>query len=221
VSNRYYRAFTRPNTELVTDPIDRITPAGIVTADGRERELDTLVLATGFRLSYDPENYRRVPVTGRDGFDLADFIEREPLQAYEGVSLPQLPNTFMIFGPYSWTGSSWHVMVEAQSRHAVRVIREARRRGATMVAVTPEANQRFLDFVRHRSATSLLQGNNCAHANTYYFDHHGEVSLLRPTTALEAWWASRRFPLEDYDYEALESRGSSARSSRAAATEAA
>ena len=122
--------------------------------------------------SYDPENYRRVPVTGRDGFDLADFFAREPLQAYEGVSLPQLPNMFMIFGPYSWTGSSWHVMVETQSHHAVRVIKEARRRGATMVAVRPEAHERFLRFVRARSQ-QLLVHNNCGAANTYYFDHHG------------------------------------------------
>jgi cation diffusion facilitator CzcD-associated flavoprotein CzcO len=203
VSNTYYSTFTRANTELVTDPIERITAAGILTADGVERPIDTLVLATGFRLSHDPENYRKAPVTGSDGFDLADFFEHEPLQAYEGVSLPQLPNTFMIFGPYSWTGSSWHVMVEMQSHHAVRVITEARRRGATRAAVTPEANARFLSFVRRRSQNSLLYTNNCATANTYYFDHHGDFSLLRPTTAIEAWWSSRRFSLDDYAYETL------------------
>jgi cation diffusion facilitator CzcD-associated flavoprotein CzcO len=203
MSNAYYRTFTRPNTELVTDPIERVVARGIRTVDGRERELDALVLATGFRLSYDPENYRRVPVTGRDGFDLADFFEREPMQAYEGVSLPQVPNTFMIFGPYSWTGSSWHVMVETQSHHAVRVMREAARRGATMVEVTREANERFHRFVRKRAEGLLMHGNACVSANTYYFDHHNEVTLLRPTTAIEAWWASRRFSLDDYEYHSL------------------
>jgi cation diffusion facilitator CzcD-associated flavoprotein CzcO len=203
MSNTYYRTFTRSNTELVTDPIERMTPSGIVTADGHEREIDALILATGFRLSHDPENYRKVPVTGRDGFDLGEFFAHEPLQAYEGVSLPQLPNTFMIFGPYSWSGSSWHVMVEIQSHHAVRVIQEARRRRATMAAVRPEANERFLRFVRDRARESILYSNNCETANTYYFDHHDDFSLLRPTTAMQAWWASRRFPLDDYRYESL------------------
>ena len=202
MSNTYYRTFTRENCELVTDPIERVTATGIRTADGIERELDALVLATGFRLSHEPENYRASPVHGPDGFDLADFVEREPLQAYEGVSLPQLPNSFSIFGPYSWTGSSWHVMVETQSHHAVRVMQEARRRGATMVAVSQDANDRFHRFVSERAKGTLHYSNNCSSSNSYYLDHHGDFSLLRPTTALEAWWASRNFPLDDYEYAA-------------------
>ncbi len=202
VSNRYLRTFNRDNVELVTDPIERITPTGIRTADGVEREIDTLILATGFSVSHEPENYRKVPVRGANGFDLADFYEREPLQAYEGVSLPQLPNSFMIFGPYSWTGSSWHVMVEAQSEHAIRVIGETKRRGATAAAVTPEANKRFHDFVRHRMRNSLLYGDTCGNANTYYYDHHGEFSLVRPTSSFAAVKAAREFSLEDYAYDA-------------------
>jgi cation diffusion facilitator CzcD-associated flavoprotein CzcO len=200
MSNHYYRAFTRPTTELVTDRIERITPTGIVSADGMERPIDVLVLATGFRLSNDPETYRRHPVRGRDGFDLAEAIANEPLAAYEGVSMPRLPNAFSIFGPYSWTGSSWHVMVENQARHVVRVLREAQRRGATAVEVRPEALERFMAFVRRRTADALPLSAACDTAGTYYRDHHGEVSLLRPTTSMQAWYASRRFPLDDYEY---------------------
>ena len=47
-SNDYYRTFTRAHVELETTAIERITPTGMVTADGREREIDVLVLATGF-----------------------------------------------------------------------------------------------------------------------------------------------------------------------------
>ena len=62
VSNHYLRTFNRDNVELVTDPIERVTAErGSRTADGREREVDALILATGFRLASDPENYRRTP----------------------------------------------------------------------------------------------------------------------------------------------------------------
>jgi cation diffusion facilitator CzcD-associated flavoprotein CzcO len=201
MSNRYYQTFLRPNTELVTEGIETITATGIRTRDGVERPIDVLVLATGFRLSNDPESYRKVPVTGRNGFDLGDFFAKQPLQAYQGVSLPQLPNTFMIFGPYSWTGSSWHTMVESQSHHAVRVIVEARRRNATATSVRSEANDRFFHKIRKRSRNSLLYSDQCGAANTYYFDHHGDFSLLRPTTSLEASHDARNFPLDDYEYE--------------------
>ncbi|MDB4990335.1 MAG: putative monooxygenase, partial [Myxococcaceae bacterium] len=201
MSNRYYKTFTEQHVELVTDRIECVTPTGIRTTDGKERELDVLILATGFRMAHDPESFRRAPVSGRNGFDLADFYTNEPLQAYEGVSLPQLPNTFMIFGPYSWTGSSWHIMVEAQSHHAVRVILESRRRQATAASVRPEANDRFFKFIRRRSRNSLLYSDRCGTANTYYFDHHGDFSLLRPTTSIESTRASHNFSRDDYLYE--------------------
>lgn len=93
------------------------------------RDIDVLVLATGFEMSQSPEVYRARPVKGRNGFDLADYYENNRARAYEGVTMPQLPNTFMVFGPFAWSGSSWHVMVENATRIAVRVITEARKRG--------------------------------------------------------------------------------------------
>src|SRR5207248_9777611 len=112
VSNTYLRTFNRPNVELISEKIERVMRNGIRTADGRAREIDVLVLATGFRLATDPENYRRNPVRGRGGFDLASFYAGHRARSYESVSMPGLPNHFMIFGPYGWTGGTWHTLVE-------------------------------------------------------------------------------------------------------------
>ncbi|MFB8282999.1 flavin-containing monooxygenase [Nocardia colli] len=203
VSNIYYKTFTRDNVELITDGIAEVTPTGIVDVHGVHREIDVLVLATGFEMSQSPTVFRERPVTGRDGFDLAEFYQNERAKAYEGISMPELPNTFMVFGPYAWSGSSWHVMVENVARHTVRVITEAKRRGATAVSVKPEANDRFYDFIRPRSANTVIHGRACANANTYYLDHHGDMSFLRPTTAYQATKASKTFALDDYSYQQL------------------
>jgi cation diffusion facilitator CzcD-associated flavoprotein CzcO len=200
VSNHYLRTFNRDNVELITDSIERVTPAGIKTADGKERPVDVVVLATGFRMASDPENYRRTPVRGRNGFDLATHYAENRLKSYEGVSMPELPNHFMIFGPYGWTGASWHVLVETAARHITRVIRECRERGATEVEVTQEATERFYALVEKRMSRSLWFSSNCATANSYYFDHHGDVPFLRPTSGRQAHRASRSFPLDDYRY---------------------
>jgi cation diffusion facilitator CzcD-associated flavoprotein CzcO len=199
VSNTYLRAFTRDNIELVTDPVERITETGIV-AGGVEREVDALILATGFYLASAPENFRRRPVHGRDGFDLATHYTEHRLKAYESISMPGLPNHFMIFGPYGWTGASWHVLVESAARHIVRVIGEAHRRGATSVEVTQEATDRYHEFVLGRMAKALWYGSNCATANSYYYDHHGDTPYLRPTSGREAHRAARTFPLDDYRF---------------------
>jgi cation diffusion facilitator CzcD-associated flavoprotein CzcO len=198
VSNTYLRTFNRSNVELVSERIERVTPHGVRTVDGRERDVDVLVLATGFRLATDPENYRDNPVRGRDGFDLATFYAENRVRSYESVSLPGLPNHFMIFGPYGWTGGTWHVLVETASHHILRVIGEARARGATAVEVTEEAADRWTRFAVERLSRSLWHAGSCATANSYYFDHHGDTPFLRPTSSRQAWRAARTFPLDDY-----------------------
>jgi cation diffusion facilitator CzcD-associated flavoprotein CzcO len=216
VSNSYLRTFNRENVALLTDPIERITATGIRMAVGVERPVDVIVLATGFRMASDPENYRRTPVRGRDGFDLATQYAEHRLKAYESISMPGLPNHFMIFGPYGWTGASWHVLVQTASRHITRVIQECRRRGATQVEVTPEATERYHAFITARMTGTLWFASDCATSNSYYFDHHGDVPYLRPTSGRQAQRASKSFPLEDYRYSTL----SGARQSEPALSEA-
>jgi cyclohexanone monooxygenase len=50
---------------------------------------------------------------------------------------------------------------------------------------------------RHRQ---VFFNNNCAGANSYYFDKHGDVPF-RPVTSLEAYWLSSHFPVDDYRFE--------------------
>lgn len=202
VSNTYLKTFNRTNVTLVTDAIERVTPSGIRTVVGAERAVDCVIFATGFRMSSDPENYRRTPVRGRNGFDLATFYETQRLASYESVSMPGLPNHFMIFGPYGWTGGTWHALVETASAHIVRVIGEAHRRGATSVEVTQEATDRWTAEMRSRMEQSLFNTNNCGTANSYYFDHHGDTPFLRPTSAAQARRAAASFPFDDYVFDA-------------------
>ena len=201
VSNVYYKTFTRENVDLVTDPIERITPTGIRTRSGAERRIDVLVLATGFEMSQSPAPYRWRPVRGRNGFDLADFYENNRAKAFEGVCMPGLPNHFMVFGPFAWSGSSWHVMVENAMRITTRVISECRSRGASSVAVTDEANDAFFDFISERGKETLMHGRSCVDANSYYIDKHGDFGFLRPTTAYQSTRASRRLDMNDFAFQ--------------------
>lgn len=116
VSSSYLQTFTRDNVDLIIDPIETITRTGIRTRGGAQRDIDVLVLATGFRLFYDPQIYRDTPVTGRDGFDLGDFYAHQLPQSYHGISIPGLPNYFQVFGHYGWTGGTWHSVVDTRAR---------------------------------------------------------------------------------------------------------
>jgi hypothetical protein len=117
--------------------------------------------------------------------------------------MPGLPNHFMIFGPYGWTGGTWHTLVETASHHITRVIEEARRRDATAVEVREEAAERWTRFATERLGRSLWSVGSCDTANSYYFDHHGDTPFLRPTSARQAWRAAKTFPLDDYEFRTL------------------
>lgn len=200
VSNRYLRTFTRADVDLITTPIAEVTATAIRTRDGVERPTEVLILATGFRMATDPANYERTPVRGRDGFDLATFYANERLKSYEGISLPGLPNHFIVFGPYGWIGGTWHQLVEIAATHAIRVMQAADQVGATMVEVRDDACERWTEGMRARFDGSLFLSGNCSTANSYYFDKRGDVPYLRPTSSKEAIKSTASFPLDDYRF---------------------
>jgi cation diffusion facilitator CzcD-associated flavoprotein CzcO len=195
-SNDYFPALARENVELVTEPIDRITRTGIRTSDGVTRAVDALILATGFK-GFEVGNTPPFEVYGRGGQELGRFWFEHRYQAYEGATVPAFPNLFMVCGPYGATASSWFTMVEAQATHATRCLSEARRRSAKTVEIRQEPHDAFFrDVLRRRKNSVFL--NNCSAANSTYFDRHGDVPFLRPSSGLELWWRSRHFNLDHY-----------------------
>jgi cation diffusion facilitator CzcD-associated flavoprotein CzcO len=199
-SNDYLRTFNRDNVQLETSPIEAITSNGVRTADGTEHEADVLVLATGFKV-FESGNMPPFPIQGRDGVDLEEWWDTNRYQAYEGVSVPGFPNLFTILGPYGYNGSSYFHLIETQARHIVRCLKRARRNGSTLVEVTREANDRYWNAMLARRHNQIFFQDTCAAANSYYFDHHGDVPF-RPATSLETSWRSARFDLDDYRFAA-------------------
>ncbi|MBK6580688.1 MAG: NAD(P)/FAD-dependent oxidoreductase [Sandaracinaceae bacterium] len=198
-SNRYLSTFNRPNTELITEPIARITEHAIITADGRERPIDTLILATGFKV-LELGAMPAFPVVGLSGVELGAYWDQQRYQNYEGISVPQAPNFWLMNGPYSVTGASWFSIIEANVRHIVRCIRETQRRSATRVVVKQAPHDAYTEDMRRRMESTIFTQPGCAGSNSYYFDKHGDSPFVRPQTGLRLWWQSGHFDLEDYAY---------------------
>ncbi len=116
LSNDYYPALTRPNVELVTDPIGRVTADAVVTADGTAHPVDTIILGTGFAVS-EPPIARGI--VGADGRTLAQHWAGSPT-AYLGSTVAGFPNLFVIVGPNTGLGhSSMIFMMESQANYIV------------------------------------------------------------------------------------------------------
>jgi cation diffusion facilitator CzcD-associated flavoprotein CzcO len=182
-SNAYLQAFNRDNVRLVTQPIERVCPDGIVTNDQTLHEVDTIILATGF-LTTEQGNAPSFEVTGSDGVELGQFWEEHRLQAYAGVSVPGFPNFFLTAGPYSG-GFNWFTMLEAHLAHIMGCIDEAHARGVTRVEVSRDVHERYMHHMWKRADGTVFKDGSCASANSYYVDRHGDASLPLPHTP---WW---------------------------------
>jgi hypothetical protein len=94
----------------------------------------------------------------------------------------------------------YFTLIETQARHILRCLRHARRRGATAVEVTEEANARYFAEMLRRRRHQVFWQASCGDANSYYFDRHGDAPL-RPAWTFQAQRRAGRFPLDDYRWE--------------------
>lgn len=198
VSNRYLRTFRQKHVELVTDPIRELTEACVVTADGNTRPADVVVCATGFDVM--AHSTPPFPVFGRDGVELGAFWQQQRFQAYQGVTVPGFPNLFLVNGPYAYPGGSAIAMIECTSRHAVRAIGAARRRGATAVEIRQEPHERYWNKCLKRGRRTIWLSPRCDGSGTYVVNHHGDAVFIRPSLHWEMWWGNKHFPLDHYTY---------------------
>jgi cation diffusion facilitator CzcD-associated flavoprotein CzcO len=166
LSPDFYDAIQRPGTSLVTAPIERVEPAGIRTADGELHELDVLVLATGFRVD---RFLRPIEVRGRDGIRLEDLWAQRP-SAYLSVSVPELPNLFLLNGPNGPVGNfSLIDVAELQMGYVLQLLEPLREGTATEVCARAEAAERF-EAERVEAAKRTIWVTGC---RSWYLDDRG------------------------------------------------
>ncbi len=134
----YYETYNRDNVELVSikeNPIQRITPAGVRTADGVDHEFDVLVLATGFDAV--DGNYRMMDLRGRGGRHINEHWNDGPT-SYLGLSKAGFPNMFMILGP-NGPFTNLPPSIEAQVDWIGELIGTAERTGVRTIEPTQAA----------------------------------------------------------------------------------
>ena len=166
ISADFYEAIQRPNAELVTEEILRVVPEGVVTVDGQLHELDVLVLATGFRVD---RFVRPTEVIGREGVKLDELWRERPI-AYLSISVPGIPNFFMLNGPNGPVGNfSLIEIAERQLDYILQLIELHRAGEAVEISASAEATQRYEDS-RCEAARDTVSATGC---RSWYLDDRG------------------------------------------------
>lgn len=190
VSSDYYPAVQRDDVELVTAGIERITPAGIVAADGVERPVDTIVWCTGFRAA---EYLRGIDVVGRGGTTIHHW--KGTPRAYHGMVVPGFPSFFMLYGPNTnQGGNSILLILEAQAQFVASALQARREARAAWLDVTPEAMARYAHGLEQDlGRTVWAQG-----CNSYFHNAAGDIVTQLPRTS--GWYreATKDIDREDF-----------------------
>src|SRR5262249_39815733 len=185
LSNDWYQSLQRPNVELVTAPIERITPKGIQTRDGVEHPADAIICGTGFMVG---DYLTKLAIRGRAGATL-DQVVKERIGTYLGITVHGFPNLFLLMGPNTGLGhNSMIFMMEAQARHALQGILTLRDRGLALLDVSEPAQSRFTEQVQ-KKMRGTVWSSGC---QSWYMDETGYNGTLWPYFTFQYWWRTRR-----------------------------
>jgi cation diffusion facilitator CzcD-associated flavoprotein CzcO len=195
LSNDWYPMLAAPNCELVTAPIAEVRERAIVTADGVQRPVDSIIFATGFRPTDPPIAYR---LRGAHGQLLSDVWNGSP-QAYLGTVVSGFPNLFMLYGPNLNLGHSSIVyMLESQIHYVLQALSLLRDDGVAALDVRAAVQRAYNEDIARRLSTTVWDIGGCA---SWYLDANGRNSTMWPDYTFRYRQIVERLDPADYEIQ--------------------
>lgn len=186
IDTDYYATFNRPNVTLVDikrTGIEEIRP-NAVRAGGRDYEIDTLVLATGFDAMTG--SVAKIDIVGRDGRTLNQKWAAGP-RTYLGLMSEGFPNLFVITGPGSPSVlSNMMVSIEQHVDWIADCIAHMRQHDLDVIEASREAEDRWVEHVNevayrtlYPQANSWYMGANIPGKPRIFMPYIGGVGVYR------------------------------------------
>jgi len=186
-------ALKRDNVELITDQITEITPHGIRCADGREHAVDVIVFATGFHAN---RFLWPMEIVGRAGVTLRERWGEDP-QAYLGITVPDFPNLFCLYGPGTNLAHAGSIIFhsECQVRYVMGCLAALLRGGFASMDCRREVQDAFYERFDARHATMVWSHPGMT---SWYKNASGRVTTTSPWRLVDYWGWTKEPNLADY-----------------------
>jgi cation diffusion facilitator CzcD-associated flavoprotein CzcO len=196
-TNAYLPALGRNNVDVDISGIQKITPTGIRTIDGKDIPLDIIVYATGFHVYTDMKKALTFQVYGRDGRNLNTEWETE-IVSYKGITVSGYPNYFKVNGPNTGTGHSSQISyMQTMVSYTVKAIRAVKRnKGIKAIDVKSNVQQAYVAKVKEKLKLTVWQTGGCA--AFYRKNMTGEVTSLSPESVVHFIFSRQWIRLSDY-----------------------
>src|ERR1700712_343626 len=184
--NHWYATLRRENVELVAGKVERLTKTGVV-ADGVEREADVVIFATGFNTH---ESLAPIDIRGRGGRSIRDVWGKDDPRAYLGVTVPQFPNMFVLFGPNTVLahGGSAVFHSEVQVTYAMQGLAALLNKNGKSLECRQDVHDAYNQRVDEAHSNMVWSHPG---VDNWYRNAKGRVTMATPWRMVDYWkWLS-------------------------------
>jgi cation diffusion facilitator CzcD-associated flavoprotein CzcO len=191
LSNDWYPTIGREDVHLVGSAVERVDETGVWTADGRHIDADVIICCTGFKAS---EFLSPISIHGRGGTNLHQRWAQCPA-AYLGMTVPNFPNMFMVFGPNTNSITNTIVfLLERQASYIRQVLDHKERNNLAWLDVSDSTYRKFQRWVENKLDRTVFT-DNCP---GWYTNDQGKVTAMWPASHLTYAWLTRRFQPDEF-----------------------
>lgn len=184
----------RDNVRLVSQAVTKFDETGAYLNDGEHVEADIILLGTGFAAA---DFLTPMHVTGVAGKDLHETWGIDA-SAYMGMTLPDFPNLFLMYGPNTNTVIHGNLVffLECQAHYIADAARVLAENDKTALNLKPEVFQAYDERVVAESAQRTWGWSK---TNSWYMNAEGRSTIMWPHPTREYWEGTREVNPQDYN----------------------
>ncbi|KKA24407.1 Cyclohexanone monooxygenase [Rasamsonia emersonii CBS 393.64] len=192
----YLEALVEKNVAFIPTRIREVVHDGIVTEDGKKREVDMIICATG----YDDVHKQHFPVIGKNGINLQDLWDDFP-QAYLSLAPAHMPNYFCFLGPNGGAAQGSNVpFLESAVRYVIKAIEKIQREFIKSMVPKPHLVTAFRQYIDQYFAPTVF-GATCNAWWKHKRAPDGRILAVWPGSQLHGSSVMANPRWEDYEYE--------------------
>jgi len=195
MDNNWFEMLKKVNVQLITDKLKRITSSSIET-DKQSYYADSIIMATGFNAS---KMIWPIKVVGKKGLNLNDFWNNDNPKAHIGITVPNFPNFFIMYGPNTNLAHGGSIVFhgECQIRYILGCIDLLLEKKSKTIDCLQEPFEIYNSNVDEEHSKMVWTHDK---VNSWYRNGSGRVITNSPWRLVDYWNFTKEPNEKDYNF---------------------